>query len=518
MAKYSVEVRDQYGKLVTVINRPMNKEFAIYRNKPGYLQFVMDGFDPQAIDTYLKLNQYDIVFRRLGTPIVGGQISYINPKVDGDKAQVDIVANGYLDLLQQRMVSAAFPNFDTIKQELVFGDTDGGTVVDTLVQYAQFPISTDASYNIQAASPNICQSFIATGSSTVTTLKLLMQQSGTPTGSLVVEIFTDNQGVPSNTAVANSQKTIAVSTVSSSSFAWLNIAYTGTLPILVQGQTYWIKVHTDTSQSGSNGILWGYMNNNYYYSGRAFSPESPSLFTSDQDMQFFIQLSDNSFQMTKNTYMNLQRGTVQTSFNINRTFPIYKRIKEAIEEITKLNSGVDFNVALSIDSNNLMTKTYNVFYPRQGVDNTDLNFSYPGNIIKVGKSRDGKSMLNTAYTRGQGTGIYQAVAISPDPTSIQTYGLREDVEDFSDVPDPTTLQSLGDELIRVRKDPLEIPEITLDGNIDPQVGSYGLGDTILVNILGPGLLNFIQTYRIEEIHVTIDDDDVERVELSISKA
>src|SRR3954462_104652 len=100
--KYSVEIRDPYGRLVAVIVRPMNKQFTLYRNKAGSCQFSMDLFDPQATPEILALNKYDVVFRRLGYPVFAGQISYIHPHIEGDTAQLDVIAPGYFDLFDQR--------------------------------------------------------------------------------------------------------------------------------------------------------------------------------------------------------------------------------------------------------------------------------------------------------------------------------------------------------------------------------------------------------------------------------
>lgn len=515
MARYSVEIRDNYGRLVTVIQRPMNKQFSVYRNRPGSCQFTMDMFDPQATETYLKLNQYDVVFRREGTPVFAGQISYIDPEIDGDNKKVDIIATGYGDLLDQRYIYPDLPNYDAAHDQLAFSNVDSGMVAWDLITYSQFPLSQDGQVNMQGTSPTLYQSFISPGSANLKMIKLLLQNT-TATGNLIVGIYTDAGGAPGS-LVANSQVTIPVSGISST-LGWYEIDYTTNLPQLTNGSTYWIRAYLDTAQSGSNGISWSYLNNNYYLNGKAYSPENPSLFTTGQDLQFFILLDDNSYQQTKNTYLGFLQGNIQTSFNISPIYSRYKKLKDSIESIANTYNGMDFNFTVSIDANNNMTKYFNVFYPRQGIDNTNLNFTYPGNIIKLGKPKDGKTMVNEVAERGQGYGKNQVVVVVNDASSIQTYTQRQDVDQAADVPDSGTLTLLGDEFIRVRKDPLDLPSITLDGNQSPHIGDFGVGDQIFVDATGVPILNFSQIYRIEQIDVTIDDDDKEAVQLTVSLA
>jgi len=513
--KYKVEVRDQYGHLVADILRPQNKQLSVYRNRPGSIQFTMDLLDPQANDTILKLNQYDIVFRRYGTPICSGQLSYLNPQVDGDKKTLEVIATGYMDLFDQRFVTEDYNGFDALHQNLPYDVTDAGAVIADLISNSQFPLSTDGAYTSTGTGLTLCQSFVTPNTANVVTIKLLLQKQAA-TGNMVVGIYTDSNDSPAS-LVTNSQKTLDVSGISTD-LGWYTITYT-TLPALTAGTKYWIKVYLDTTQSGSNGVYWSYLDNNNYIAGRAYSPENPSLFTSDEDLQFFIKLDDNSFQMTKNTYYNIEPGTINTSFDITPVYPIYKKIKSAIEDICNTHNGPDFDITYTIDNTtNIMTKTFNVFYPRQGVDNTNLNFSYPGNIKKFTRTKDGKTMLNDIAMIGQGYGLGQLVENVSDASSIQTYAQRQDVEHAPDVSDPDILLKHAQEFLRIRKDPLDLPEVVLDGTMDPQLGSYGVGDQILIQVTGIPMLEFMDIYRIEKIDCTISDDDLEEIALMVSLA
>jgi hypothetical protein len=516
-SRYSVEVRDQYGRLVTVLLRAQNKQFTLYRNKPGSCQFTLDLFDPQATAANLQTNIYDVVFRRSGVPVFAGQISYIHPSIDGDTKTVEVIATGYFDLLDQRYVTPDYPGFDTLHDNLPFASTDAAQVAWTLVDDTQFPIGSDATVLMQGTSPVYSQSFVAPGSSTVSAIKLLLTQTSA-TGNLVLGLYPDAGGAPSSTLVPNSQLTIPCSSITSS-IGWNTFTYSSTPPSLVQGQTYWLSASLDTAQSGGDGVAWSYLTSDQYPNGKASCSTNPSFFASTSDLQFFLGLADNSYQMTRNSYLGWQQGSLATSYDVTPTYDHYKTIKSAIEDLSNAYTGIDFNVSVSIDPvTNLLTKSFNVFYPRQGVDNTGLNFTYPGNIKKIDRQKDGKAMVNEVIVVGQGSGVDQLVQQASNTASIQAYGLRQDRVDQADVSDAGTLLSQGQEIVRVLDSPQDLPDIVLDGTSAPSFGSYGIGDTILIKTNLGQILNTAEAYRIEQINCAVDKDDMENIELILSLA
>ncbi len=512
---YKVEVRDQYGHLVTVLDRPMKKEFYLYRNKAGSCQFFLDAYDPQAIPNIIQEGVYDIVIRRKGTPVFAGQITYAGPKIDEtDKAEVQINATGYLNLFSKREVTVDLPFYDPLQNKLIFGATDGGGIIAIMLDYAQFPINQDGFVRMYGDLPTLNQSFFCPNFGNLVRMRLLLQKIGGAHGNVVVGLYHDQNTAPGS-LVPNSVKNIPISSLSTDQFMWAEVTYSGTLPALNSGTKYWIKAYLDTGQSGSDGVAWAYLNNNYYTDGFAYSPEDHGLFAPDQDLQFFVKLDDNTFQKTENTYWGLDQGGLQTSFPIQPSFAQFKKISDVITEITQHNNGVDFNTIVQIGDDNIMRKYFNVFYPGQGIDNTALNFTFPGNVISIDGKKDAEQVNNKIYTRGQGSGPFQTLATSINIGSIHQYGRREVNDDFSDIEDIPTLQAIGDGNAKLKGVPLEVPTIILDGNRAPFVTSYGIGDTILVQSFGPGFLNFQQQYRIDEIHVTIDDDGREKVALSV---
>lgn len=520
MALYSVEIRDPFGRLVTVLKRPLSKQFSLYRNKPGACQFNLDLYDPQATPENLKVNQYDVVFRRQGTLVFAGQITSVVPQIDGDQKTVQVIATGYFALFDSRYIDSDYPDYDALQQQLPFASTDASQVAWKLVDDSQFPLASDGSQTLSGTSMTLCQSFVAQGTADLRTIKLLLKNVNA-SGNLKIAIAPDLAGIPSSTAVTNSEKTIAADDISSD-LSWYEITYaSGSRPALTRGATYWITAKMDTAQTTGDGIEWSYLNDNYYLAGKALCLQNSNLFTSTQDLQFFIQQADNSWQMTKNTYFGIAEGNLPTSYDITPVYDQYKKIKEAIEDIANTYNGIDFAVVSSIDpTTNILTKAFTTFYPRQGIDNTRLNFSYPGNIKKLNNQGDGATMVNEVTMRGQGSGVYQVTATEDNAASIQAYGQRQDTQSQSDVSDEGTLELMGRELIRVSKDPLDLPQIVLDGNQPPHVSGFGVGDQIQFSIRDIPILNRFSgiVFRIEELDVTVTDDDQEEVAVTTSIA
>lgn len=219
-------------------------------------------------------------------------------------------------------------------------------------------------------------------------------------------------------------------------------------------------------------------------------------------------LIDESQMLDEGSY-DITQGTIQASSSIPADI-VYenKSVREAIIQLAA--SGFDFEITPE--------KVFNVFYPKMGVERTEFQFIFPGNIKKLKISTDANTLVNYALVRGQGFGDGQMIDIREDAESQASYGLRQAILDFSDIPDIETLQALGDEEIRTLKDPLEIIQVTLDGNQQPFIGGYWLGDTVQVITQNMALYEHINGfYRIDEINLNIDDEDNEEVELKMMK-
>lgn len=232
------------------------------------------------------------------------------------------------------------------------------------------------------------------------------------------------------------------------------------------------------------------------------------LFSSVDAGQIAWTLINESQMLTYGSF-GITQGTIMPSQNRTRLYE-FTNIRDALVQLSEVANGIDFEFTPG--------KVFNVFYPSMGAERTELELIYPGNIKNLAITTDATQLMNYIVARGQGFGEGQIYDIRQDTTSQATYGLRQTVLDFSDIPDVTILQQLADEQLKHYKNPLEILQVTLDGNVEPYVGSYWLGDRVMVTVEGYQRYDHIvrKLYRVDEIVITIDEFDNENVGLKLT--
>lgn len=237
-----------------------------------------------------------------------------------------------------------------------------------------------------------------------------------------------------------------------------------------------------------------------------FSGPSDVYTAIDQGAIAWDQIDDS--QQAANGDFGITQGVIQASRTRNRTYE-YKSVQDILTKLSEVDDGIDFEFTPD--------KRFNVFYPHMGVTRNEFQFTYPGNIKSIQITTDASEIVNYAIARGQGFGEGQIIDIIQDTPSQAVFKRREQIMDFSEVVDVTHLQELAAEEIRIKKDPIEILEIELDGGLEPIIGSYWLGDRVKVIVEDIALYEHIDAfYRIDKITIDIDDNDVETVTLRLT--
>jgi hypothetical protein len=208
----------------------------------------------------------------------------------------------------------------------------------------------------------------------------------------------------------------------------------------------------------------------------------------------------------------ITQGVIQTSRQITDTWEPYgSSIKEILIGFTDRIDGIDFEFTPE--------KVFKVYWPGIGTDKTELLFSYPGNISSLGNPQDGTTLANIVFARGSGNGKTQAVETRTDTASRGSYKRKEQIDDYPSISVVATLQDKGDETLRLYSTPLMIPAVTLDGTKEPYLGSYWIGDSVRFSVDTDrypafALLNG-QTFKINEIACSIDENDHEDIKLKV---
>jgi hypothetical protein len=224
----------------------------------------------------------------------------------------------------------------------------------------------------------------------------------------------------------------------------------------------------------------------------------------------FINLTQNR----TNGSFGFTLGTVQTSRTITDTFqPYATNIRDIIIALTQRNNSIDFSFSAD--------KVFNVYYP-QGQDKTELRFALPGNIKSLRLPVDASELATLVIARGSGNGADQQVAQTYPATATPeqtTYKLREVIDDYPSINVNQTLIDKATEHYRKNATPTVIPEIVLDGNQEPFLGAYWIGDRVPISIDANQGSAFAtldgQMWRVNEIDVSVDENDAETIRLKV---
>lgn len=202
-------------------------------------------------------------------------------------------------------------------------------------------------------------------------------------------------------------------------------------------------------------------------------------------------------------------NAVSALTNRERNPKIDKNIKELLIELTEVQNPIDFEFTYN--------KVFNV-YSEIGAT-TDILLTYPGNIIGLSAPLDGSNQVNEVVARGDAAGDGEALRTTYSKTDTQaTYKRREKIIDFSSVSKIDTLNEHAQEYAEQNDTLFDLPRVRLDGNRGVSIGDIHIGDKIKLAISGYTAFNHLNDdfYRIDEIDVTIEDDDKEDIELGLS--
>lgn len=216
----------------------------------------------------------------------------------------------------------------------------------------------------------------------------------------------------------------------------------------------------------------------------------------------------NSAQQETNGNMGITQGTIQTSINRTITYQ-RKSIKEALEELSDVENGFDFEITSS--------KVFNVYYPRKGSDvSGSVVFMYPGSKIKsIQEMNDASELANSIFAIGSGSGIEELNVQRDDLASQAIFGVRKKIVPVKDLNNATVLADIGDEELNKFSQVNPVYKINIVGGVDDNIlNGFSTGDTIRIKI-DETYWHLDQNFKVFEIHVDISDNDTEDVNLII---
>jgi hypothetical protein len=180
-----------------------------------------------------------------------------------------------------------------------------------------------------------------------------------------------------------------------------------------------------------------------------------------------------------------------------------------LEQLSNLQDGFDWNVEVGRDSTTgEMTRSLQFYYPAKGAerDTTQLLFEYPGAIYDFTITDDADNSAISLWAIGAGEASDQITANSQDyPQIVTGWPLIELTRSYKSVYYIDTLQGHADADLQLLKTAVSLFEVTINPNLQPQLGTYGVGDWARFKMQDDFLTPGINAYaRITEISVTVD--------------
>lgn len=164
-------------------------------------------------------------------------------------------------------------------------------------------------------------------------------------------------------------------------------------------------------------------------------------------------------------------------------------------------------------------RSYEIF-EQVGSNRPGNKYTYPYNISSANVPRSALNLYNYIIGLGSGFGEetlrseYPTNLDAADPASRLNYKTRQKIVTFNSVVEQTTLDENTSAYLQRVKDILMLPSIKTNGEFC-DLSVIGVGDRIPVEVQGHPAIPLNDTYRIEQIECSLDDNDAENISLTI---
>lgn len=253
-----------------------------------------------------------------------------------------------------------------------------------------------------------------------------------------------------------------------------------------------------------NGIVvWG----GFVWS-RTYQSQSKSVQLYGQTFEMYpnSQLIDTdleAFDDIRNIFgflWNTMQSTTERNLGINVTLvpPIseleiglqafavdFKYYGEMMAQVANTSIGLDWYIRCSRTPNNDYRKDLIIGYPTVGTDltSTSLIFEYPGSITNYYMTESMADAGTNIYVTGSGDGSNMIIGTATDPTLItQGFPRWDRVVSQKDIGSQFIANAWAEQQFAVRRPPKTTVKATMKGDLTPEFGAWGMGDTVKVVI------------------------------------
>lgn len=183
-----------------------------------------------------------------------------------------------------------------------------------------------------------------------------------------------------------------------------------------------------------------------------------------------------------------------------------QNVRDLLVNLTNLVDG-NFDFRFNYD------RTYEIF-EQIGSNRPGNKFTYPYNISSASVPRTALNLFNYIIGLGSGFGEEALRSIQADNDSRLNYKTRQKIVTFNSISIQETLDDNTSAYLQRVKDILMLPSIKTSGEFC-DLSVIGVGDRVPVEVQGHAALPLNETYRIEQIDCSLDENDAEDISLTI---
>mgnify|MGYP003334163735 FL=1 len=228
-------------------------------------------------------------------------------------------------------------------------------------------------------------------------------------------------------------------------------------------------------------------------------------------------------------YGNIQidtSGIGTCGVNLPNVLAIYgyekRNLLDVIQDLAKQEPpyGFDFHVDVSYGVDNVLRRAFVLSYPHKGIDYATNQFApmleFPGSIVAYTYPESGGTLVNTLYGFGAGSSDSQYVSSQSSGASFANgFPLLEDVQSFSQIPDPRIVDNLTRAQVAARDKPVVVMEARWVPQVDAVTGAptapnpteINIGDQVRIRIKDDRFTEQVDTVlRVVKTSVRVGDD------------
>jgi len=233
--------------------------------------------------------------------------------------------------------------------------------------------------------------------------------------------------------------------------------------------------------------------------------------------QFFIarDLID-SVQSQADSSFRVVTGAAVCGVLRDRTYYGYERknVAAAIEELSKVQNGFDFDFDVTRSAANVFSHSLNLSYPMSGTHG-QLRIDSGVNAENVTWNLNAAQRARKVDALGTGDADSMLIATATDYTLIGQEPAFQKVTSYRDASVLSTVQAHADADLAATLRTMDVPEIKLIDHDACPIGGFRPGDFVTLNV-NDGYIAIAGEYRLTSYTISVNQDGKEDVDLKFA--